>query len=90
MKKSNWFITKDHMTEKDGHSDVHKTNKGKYGLSFDEFQTCTIPFRIYDSDNILYYEGKASAVTKEILEWASYDAGATRIDFELNGIWNTI
>lgn len=81
-----WIITKDHIdTDQQGFGTA---------LAIGSKMTCVHPFRIYDGDDVLYYEGVSDDNLSESafapLDWATAYAGATRIDYLRNGKWETL
>jgi hypothetical protein len=83
---ADWVIDTDHL-------DTNQAGKGR-----GERSLCVVPFRIYDDDGTLYYEGRMSERTLDGCEDAAFDvlvfytayAGATRLDYIKNGGWQTL
>jgi hypothetical protein len=85
-----WRIDKDHLAEGDGGSPI--PSRAGMMVPRDADPTTKLPhrFKIYDDDDELYYEGRSSRIDFEPLDWAMWDAGATRIDYLENGKWVTL
>lgn len=55
-----------------------------------------VPFKLYDDDGELYYEGASRDLGEEEerafapLDWAMRNAGCTRLDYLKNGKWETL
>jgi hypothetical protein len=56
-----------------------------------------VPFRLYDDDGILYYEGFCRGLKDASeeqafapLDWAANHAGCTRMDYKEDGKWKTL
>lgn len=63
------------------HIDKHHEAVGMlWPKDCDETQ-CVCHFRLYDDDDILYYEGRATLPLFLPLDWAEGYAGCTRIDY---------
>lgn len=78
-----WKITKDHIqTGREGYT---RCDPGEKDLA------TPYPFRLFDDDGILYFEGEASEKEFGPLDWASYDSGCTSIQY-LNGpgVWEQL
>jgi hypothetical protein len=83
---SDWVIDADHL------------GSNQAGRGRGERPLCTVPFRIYDGDDTLYYEGRMSERTLDGCEELAFDvlnyytawAGATRLDYMKNGEWQTL
>jgi hypothetical protein len=48
-----------------------------------------VPFRLYDDDDELYYEGEVTddRALEELMSWAMQDSGCTRLDVKRGGVW---
>ena len=70
-----WAITKDYLEP--------TSNRNVSKEKIEEIkQQCPHHFRLYDDDDILYYEGYSNDDNSFLpLEWAMYDSGCTRIDY---------
>jgi hypothetical protein len=83
---ADWVIDADHL-------DTNQTGRGR-----GERVLCVVPFRIYDDDGKLYFEGRMSERTLDGSEELAFDvlsyytawAGATRLDYMKNGGWQTL
>ena len=97
--KGLWIITIDHLSIGQ-YAGCSRSAVGRKSMAVtDENQDrCTIPFRLYDDDNVLYYTGMIAPETIEgdeslafePLDWASAYAGATRLDYLKDGEWETL
>lgn len=91
---AHWIITRDHIKTGCG------GNRSLAVKTKEDVAACTIPFRLYDDDNILYYSGKIAPgsldaegeLAFEPLDWAMAHAGATRMDYRnpKTGKWKTL
>lgn len=73
-------ITKDHI------GDGGKPEWNREGRLVGDEALCTIPFKLYDDDGNLYYEGLANELgLEDAFEFGMWDAGCTRIDAPLPG-----
>lgn len=82
-----WIITRDHLEECD--IEVYGPN----GVTKKDTEECTIPFRLYDDDDVLYYEGKMSEDCEgfEPLDhFGMPNAGCTWIETFENGKWSQL
>lgn len=78
-----WIITKDHISEAGQTSAVGTRHRN---LKPGEEDKCTIPFKLFDDDGILYYEGLMTAKSADSMQvfsplhgWAMPDSGCTEI-----------
>lgn len=81
MKTKHWTITKDHLERPGSEFNRAETEKAADHV---------IPFKLYDDDGNLYYEGymseklyEAGEAIFEPLDWAMADAGCTEL--KVNG-----
>ena len=82
---ADWVIDADHL-------DTHQTGRVR-----GERAQCVVPFRIYDDDDKLYYEGRMNEhslddcekIAFDVLNYVTAWAGATRLDYMKNGGWQT-
>ena len=93
-----WTITQDHLTTPD---DDWPSAYGTWGpsdtvaTSLDEVP---IPFRLYDDDGELYYEGLMNEAAMDafgdgrdpLYGFGMPNAGCTRLDYEENGSWKVL
>lgn len=82
MSKVQWIITKDHL---EGDS------AGVRSSNFDANVKTPYPFKIYDDDGILYYEGYCSEYDTEeafapLDNYAQPNDGATEIHYKETGL----
>lgn len=79
--------------------DTDHINEGEYsGRTFGDVkgfeQFLTEPFKLFDDDGVLYYEGRASnQQTEEAfapLDWAMGESGCTEIQYLNKGRWETL
>lgn len=78
-----WVIDVDHI-------DPKRESEGRLSMAVKNLhdnKACTLRFRLYDDDNVLYYEGRMNpamlddeALAFEPLDWASAHAGCTRLE----------
>lgn len=92
-----WVITKDHLSDK--YSEYDRTDYKSYDFDTDVWaKRKHIPFRLYDDDGNIYYEGEIDDVSLNgdedeafaPLNFGEVDAGCTRMDFFENGKWQTL
>ena len=82
MAAIHWIIDTDH-TEEPG------SEYSAAGRSHGDPALCTIPVRLYDDDNTLYFSGRIAPETLDadesvsfaLLNWAERSAGCTRMDW---------
>lgn len=83
----NWVITKDHIGGYQ-HDDLSLSDRAK------EIVKKGTPFRLYDDDGELYYEGRFLMTDDhtgfEPLDWAMANDGCTEIKLFENGKWATL
>ncbi len=80
-----FIITVDHIN--DGHYNGYKQVDNEAILA-----RCTIPFRMFDDDDVLYYEGLSSNSSSFLpLDlFGMPNDGCTRLDYFENGEWSTL
>jgi hypothetical protein len=88
-----WLITKDHLP------DVGRNATGVMGprgilpkIAARLEQGEGIPFRMYDDDDELYFEGRliGGSGLEPLDDYGTGDSGCTRIDLFANGKWSTV
>lgn len=97
-----WIITNDHLAEPDGIAGTNMNAVTVVGPSdYDgptDIGALRVPFRMYDDDGTLYYEGRMNADALEafgdgrdpLSGFGMPNAGATRLDYrEASGAWTT-
>jgi hypothetical protein len=84
-----WRITVDHVE--------YKTDDLAVSCTYDDKLNGTLtPFRMYDDDDTLYYEGEGDFYNNNVTGFEPLDdygmpnAGCTRIDWFENGKWNIL
>lgn len=92
-----WIITHDHVSK--SINGEHKIgmlvvdnkrvqNGPQYNYVIERLK---YSFRLYDDDDVLYYEGQADDEDFGPLNWAMADVGCTRIDYrQPDGSWATL
>lgn len=88
-----WNITVDHNEPERPHPLRDVNGRPVFITTVETFLQRTINFRIYDDDDILYFEGWMHEGIEDDfapLNWAMADSGATRIDLQENGKWVTL
>ena len=87
-----WWIEQDYI---DGGKAVGEWN-GRFRPENDSIEmcrkVCKHPFRMYDDDGILYYEGYSndSSSFQPLDEFGMPNAGCTEIKYLENGKWETL
>ena len=80
-----WKITKDLLD-----TDSRSTAVGSGCYTREKEEDMEYRFKLYDDDDILYYEGIASEPEFDPLDWGMNYAGCTRVDFLEDGLWKTL
>lgn len=94
-----WTITVDHMADPTCKVPSNENAVGMVGPDCAEMtaeEICkdpkSIPFRMYDDDGTLYYEGFLVGCDEfaPLDDFGEQNAGCTRIDLFEDGEWNTL
>jgi len=88
-----WVIDKDHQAVPGAKPGTNDNAVGVMGpQNCDPKLPCGYPFRMYDDDKVLYYEGRASRCGFEPLDdFGMPNAGCTYIEFQSHaGTWEVL